>query len=915
MPSPWRANFLVWKEKAMKIKSQKRKKMFIPKIKKSRIPKLVKGIDATSDTLFNTYLEEGFKAIKCKGYHPKYNPNKDYKIAKIPCIKGFTKENYISPTMQEVNEWVERGGWIGWLIPKGFIALDVEDKENIGYLESICHEKGIKPAIHLTKNGKHYLFKLDKKLSASSEVNTKAGIEVTYRIGGENYLILAPIDKRRWENLTPLKKLPELPIDFHPCDRKNIDDLLHVLSWQVGCQRRNGALNGWEDMDTSFMSLLIECGLTLDQIQESFELMFLDEYDEKGTEYMYQNNLDRRQSGEPIRGTGSFIGKIREHGLTAIETLVKSLQKRTGTIPSQTARYFLNADGHLWKYKSTKHGDVPFKIANFNAWISEEIIEDNGLEKTHHYVIEGTMRDKKLSEITVQSQQFPSLNWLHKWGVQAIVEPGVGTKDYVRHYIQTNSKNVQKTINYAHTGWREIDGEWVYLSAGGAIGADNVKIQLTGELAKYNLPTKAENEQEAIRASLSFLDVAKREITLPLLTLVYLSPLTTLLSTEPNFSVFIHGPTGAFKSTLAVLALSHFGDFEDIIKLSNLEDTSNALEKRAFTLKDALMVLDDYHPSSSHHEGLKMESTLQRTIRAFSNRTGRARLNQDTSEKGRYEPRGMLLVTGEELISIQSTLARCLVIEMEKQDVDVEKLTELQAKSDVLTHAMCSYIIWVQSRFDNIKDEFSDRFKTYRDESYKSRLHPKLHDQFAFLQSTLDIMLDWLIDKKLFTEEEARILFNEGWRIFSSVIQKHAARIEQEDPVSRFIEILYTLLKQGKICLAGKVDTDKVIGGTSGELIGYFDDSYLYLLPSAAWNVIQRYCNSENTRFPIGKKGILYKMLRKAKLIETKNGNNTLVVKIRGVNTKCLWVYRNAFDKYFGSIQYSSLDSNPKFLK
>jgi hypothetical protein len=111
------------------------------------------------------------------------------------------------------------------------------------------------------------------------------------------------------------------------------------------------------------------------------------------------------------------------------------------------------------------------------------------------------------------------------------------------------------------------------------------------------LPLKSENETEAIKASLSFLDIGNRQITLPLLSLLYLSPLTTIINPMPNFSGFLNGEIGVLKTTVAMQLSCHFGPFDSINSLSNFDDTANAIEKRAFTLKDVLHIVDDYHPS------------------------------------------------------------------------------------------------------------------------------------------------------------------------------------------------------------------------------------------------------------------------------------------------------------------------------
>lgn len=153
--------------------------------------------------LFQKYLNEGFKALRCAGYNSRYNQEqvteKKYKRAKESIDKGFTKDDFRGLSLQEIESWEKTGGWVGWLIPKGYIAIDAEDPVTINYIENLCKQKKLSPAVHITNNGKHFFFKLPVNLTAASEVFTRGGPMVTYRVGGKNYLILAPTNRRSWE--------------------------------------------------------------------------------------------------------------------------------------------------------------------------------------------------------------------------------------------------------------------------------------------------------------------------------------------------------------------------------------------------------------------------------------------------------------------------------------------------------------------------------------------------------------------------------------------------------------------------------------------------------------------------------------------------------------------------------------------
>lgn len=579
--------------------------------------------------------------------------------------------------------------------------------------------------------------------------------------------------------------------------------------------------------------------------------------------------------------------------VNSLMKLFKDARKKSkGSRGEDSIRYTMDEEGYFCRIKHEEGFPVSQRLLNVEVRIEKEVIEDNGVDRSSVYILSGKRQGETLHLIEEPVSSFSSMNWLSKWGSRAIIEPGYTVKDYIRHGIMVTSCPVTELL-YSHTGWRELSDNYVYLTAGGSIGDENIRIKLPKELERYSLPFKPENEREAIGLSLSFLDIGKKSITLPLLGAVYLAPLTSLLNPMPNFIMYFYGPTGTFKTTVATLSLCHFGMFEPDM-LSSFNDTANAIERRAFTLKDVPMLLDDYHPSSSSFEAHEKERIAQRIVRAFSNRTGRARLNPDATEKGRYEPRGLLIITAEELVSVQSTLARLSLIEIHEGDIAKGSLSILQAQSALLPHAMSSYIHWVRDNIVYIKDQFKRQFPELRlMANQTARLHHlKLCEQVSFLQFSVNLLTEWAIQKGALSEEDASNLRDESWEIFLSNAENLNYRLRDEDPVLRFREIIMTLLAQSKVRLE---DTDTgnyyPINALYADSVGYYDENYVYFLPTALWNSILRFCRSEGTNFPCTK-NTLFRHLRDQKWIETGSGENTKTCRIHGESIRVLKMYR-----------------------
>jgi len=160
-------------------------------------------------------------------------------------------------------------------------------------------------------------------------------------------------------------------------------------------------------------------------------------------------------------------------------------------------------------------------------------------------------------------------------------------------------------------------------------------------------------------------------------------------------------------------------------------------------------------------------------IRNYSNRTARGRLNSDMSERGRYDPRGMLLITAEEQTALESTLARLCIIEVTEGAIDRDKLSAIQRESEKLPLAMASYIHWLRENMEEIKTTFPARFRELRERAANEGFHKKLPEQAAFMGFTLQCVTSFFLKKVLSPKTPPpRFLLKAG--IYSSYYQNNS---------------------------------------------------------------------------------------------------------------------------------------------
>ncbi|MGP0585561.1 bifunctional DNA primase/polymerase [Paenibacillus timonensis] len=495
-------------------------------------------------------------------------------------------------------------------------------------------------------------------------------------------------------------------------------------------------------------------------------------------------------------------------------------------------------------------------LANFVARIAKNITKDDGAERTNLYEIDGLIisSGKKLSPILVPASEFDSMKWLSLWGPEPNISPGNTKRDMVRHAIQTTADKAVSERTYAHLGWVEIEGGWRYLHANGALDLPNVKVETDTRLKNYALPDFTSNSKEAMTASLKLLDVAPRRVTLVLWSLVFLSPLCEMLrgmNLEPKFLVWLYGYTGSRKTTLAKLFLSHFGDLLEHPPAS-FKDTANSVEKRGFDAKDSLLLIDDYHPTSSPRERKSMEQLAQQILRGYGDRVARGRTKQDTTLRQDYPPRGMAIVTAEDMITGGSSVARLFPAELLKSDVNLERLTEAQQSARMLSEAMTGFLGWVAqtmnaSQDGNMKTIFAEK----RNEAARLGVHGRLTDASALLYIGLHAGLGYAESIGAIEIKEKGDILNEAWGVFCDVAAEQGEQVNEKKASTRFITIVSQLLSSRSIyCDNLQGHLPETIPNNS-TLVGWHDSKQYYFLPDTIYNHDSKFLSERAEQFPI----------------------------------------------------------------
>ena len=583
----------------------------------------------------------------------------------------------------------------------------------------------------------------------------------------------------------------------------------------------------------------------------------------------------------------------------------------SSTSPVQYPLPYKVVGGCLYKEVTTKSGITTKKLCNFLPYIVKEVSVDDGVEEKYELRLSGVHSSGRLlPEIDVSGSELGNFNWLiERWGADCVLEPERSIKETVRHAIQLTTENAEKIHVYHVTGWKHIDGKWEYLLPNDG----KYDVSLRGKLSRYEKATdwKISDLSSAFSMTSEF-SFAPDEITLPLLAFTFLTPLNEFLhqaNCEPKFVLCLLGKTGTRKSTLAALFLSFYGRFSGSDLPLSFRDTANSIMYNAFSLKDVLTCIDDFHPSV-RKEVNRLTETAQLVMRGYGDRIGRGKLKSDSTPMESRPPQGNAIITAEQAPDIgESGTARYFSLELRDGMIDLKKLSSFQheVEKGTLRNCMLAYTEWIKSRYLKDKDSVQSfvghlkkLFEDYRDEFSNSgiRCHGRVPEMYAWLMIGMEFFLSFLLDYEITSEEDCQSTYMRCRNCLYELAKKQSANIEQDKPTHVFIQKLHSLIESGQAFVLNRFNPPDYL---PNGFIGYEDDNNYYLNADAAHTMVKSLCDKQGENFTILKNDLLKALAEEGiSRKEKKSGKNTRSININNKTKRLIWIPKSEFDYIVG---------------
>jgi hypothetical protein len=550
------------------------------------------------------------------------------------------------------------------------------------------------------------------------------------------------------------------------------------------------------------------------------------------------------------------------------------------------------------------------QLTNYQATIITNIRLDDGVETRREFEIVSELMGRKY-RFTIAASEFGSMEWpIERMGAPAITFPN--QRDYARTAIQSLSITAEERCIYSHTGWRKVDGRWLFLHGGGAIcgtGAESdVNVRLLGPMSRYELfpPAGPDTLASAVKASLRLVELGPASISFPLLAAT-----CRAVFGEADFALHLAGETGAFKSEVAALHQQHFGAGMNRLNLpAAWSSTGNALEVLAFHAKDTLIVIDDFAPQGSSADVSRYHAAADRVFRAAGNHAGRSRLDSTAKLREPKAPRALILSTGEDIPRGQSVRARLLILELPKGSIKSSDLADCQrdALGGLYAQAMGGFVQWLAGRYDGARAAFDRKVSTRRASALGNLAHARTPEIVANLQAGFEVYVEFGVESGAVDAGEGARLSGRCWEALREAAAVQAKHQTATEPAGRFLALLRSALISGRAHLSARTggEPDRSPGccgwrrdssgrrSPQGDCIGWVVDDHIYLEPTAAYQVAQMLGRDVGEVLTVSEQTLKKRLHEKGLLASTDPKRETLSVRrsIGGTSKEVLHLCR-----------------------
>ena len=449
-------------------------------------------------------------------------------------------------------------------------------------------------------------------------------------------------------------------------------------------------------------------------------------------------------------------------------------------------------------------------------------------------------------------------------------------------HLRSMFLDLPKAEKYCNSGWYKINGSWHYVQDSAKVTNPNIIFD-TGYKIAVN---KALPPREAMQSAMGVLNLCSDStVIVPMVLFAHLGTMFTLFEDAgfpPRMLMFINGKTGSLKTAVSSVLFNLTGDIKRNIP-ATFRDTVASVEAKFPDYADKVLLLDDYAPAMTAKNKADMNKLLEDVIRYFGDGRGRGRSNVSVSKAVTTVPRGLCCITGEDSGGSQSSLLRCILIDVANGTFDGERLAPYQSEPTLWTTHFDHFTRYVAERFELLQAEIRKQFPLLRSKMRSTLTAGRVIDSAIYLHLTAQIVLEYGIDIGWISTAEAGTLL-EAWTVaIINALKRSEDASKELDPVPFYITTLFEAVDSGTEIIA----PDKETFLADPSVLGYDSNGDWHVWPDRLYALAVKRCQLHKKNFPLSQKKT-HTALADAHVIRVSTDK-------RGDTTQINYLYRENF--------------------
>lgn len=486
------------------------------------------------------------------------------------------------------------------------------------------------------------------------------------------------------------------------------------------------------------------------------------------------------------------------------------------------------------------------KLANFTLAVSEVREVVDGSKKPQKEILVSVHQGTTGCQVIVGSDDIDGvLRCIQSTLPSARLFPEIRNANaYLVGYIRDEVAQCRAVTIFRATGFHHILGRWLYVVDDAALPAAGVRT----ETGKHVVRAAGLSAQAALRRVLGILQLSPREeLMLSLLLVMHLGSTFALFEAagcQPRFVTFLAGETGSLKTAMTTTIFRLFKE-DAASPAATFRDTATALEKKLGEARGRVLLVDDFCPSVTETSRREMLGKLEGVIRFVGDNIGKSRCKPNLEAAEEYPPTGCCVVTGEMVSGTQSSLLRCLVLPIEKGDIDGHRLTEYQEHPEWISTHFSYFLSWCGEHGDELIDIIRENHSFERQHFSSAAKERRLADTGASLILMARVLMLYCIHIGVVTQAEADTYLVHWRDVLEQAIHASEEAARTLTPAALYASAIVGLYDAGRLPLAQRMSLY-----CAAEHVGFMKDGCWWVRPDTLHTLVCRYLQEQRYTMP-----------------------------------------------------------------